>query len=470
MVQPPATFSDATQTFCRLPQHLVFLASALLTVALWAVICHISRQPGPVAVVQFLVCALLIITCTLPPLIHAYTNNYRLPFSWILQSALLLRLISLYGEPLFEDDHYRYMWDGYRTATTGDPYSLPPEAFFDSDVPDAFEPILSLINYPEIATVYGPVTEWIFSLAYLIQPAAIWPLQLLAGLSDVLVLVLLWRMGAGHGLLMYAWSPLILKEFSLTAHPDVHAIALVLLACVAMHHSRAVIAGIAIGLALGSKIFAVLVIPYLLLGRGNTGLRIKRGVKMLAAAAACLLVITLVYGSLAIWTPEGLRAMADSWLFNAPAYSLLLTSLNFQTIKILLLAFFAGGVIVSLLKRLPTDHHTRLGTDSVTSWLHSPSAFRGDWLFAAFVLALPVVNPWYVAWILPFAALYPRWWSWTAGYAVLLSYYYGSYVAATGSNALQLSPLVMTIEYAIIITVPLAARAFRRSPDNTAGL
>jgi len=87
-------------------------------------------------------------------------------------------------------------------------------------------------------------------------------------------------------------------------------------------------------------------------------------------------------------------------------------------------------------------------------WIHSRASFRGDWLFALFLLALPVINPWYVAWVLPFATLYPRWWAWTASYAILLSYWYGSNVGAIGVDSLQLPLSVLAIEYALIVFIP----------------
>ena len=54
----------------------------------------------------------------------------RMSVAGILTLALLLRLIAVQASPLLEDDHYRYLWDGLRTATSLDPYRLPPSAFF----------------------------------------------------------------------------------------------------------------------------------------------------------------------------------------------------------------------------------------------------------------------------------------------------------------------------------------------------
>jgi hypothetical protein len=41
---------------------------------------------------------------------------------------------------------------------------------------------------------------------------------------------------------------------------------------------------------------------------------------------------------------------------------------------------------------------------------------RGDWIFGVFFLLSPVVNPWYLLWMLPFVALFPT----SAGVAALV--------------------------------------------------
>jgi len=45
---------------------------------------------------------------------------------------------------------------------------------------------------------------------------------------------------------------------------------------------------------------------------------------------------------------------------------------------------------------------------------------------------------------------------------ILLSYWYGSYVAATGIDSLQIPAAVIAIEYAVAIAVPIIAWAISR--------
>lgn len=424
----------------------------------WLFICHISRSPSSSALLVFLSASLVMVLAAALAVWQSHRMSRILPFKWIFLSALLLRLLSLYGEPLFEDDHFRYQWDGYQTVTTKDPYSLPPAVFFDRDVPEKFEPILSLINYPEIATVYGPVAQWVFGVGYLIAPAEIWPLQLLAALADLMVLTILWRLGAGNAIVLYAWSPLLLKEFALTAHPDIYAILALMLAVFAVKKHVPWIAGIALGLGFGAKVFTILALPFLLSSRWS----IAYWASILGFFLATVSAITLWFGTYLVWVPEGLLAMADSWLFNAGLYLLLLNVLEFQTIKIALFACFFGYGLVVFLRRIKQAYALRdcdfsLPRQAVsranTSW-----GFRGDWLFLLFLLALPVINPWYVAWLLPFSVLYPRFWSWGLSYCCLLSYWYGANAGISGAGSLLLPTPVVIVEYSAVVMITVLAR------------
>jgi len=283
----------------------------------------------------------------------------------------------------------------------------------------------------------------------------------LAGLADLMVLLVLFKLGAGNALLLYAWSPLLLKEFSLTAHPDILAVLGLMLSVYAAYRNRAFLAGAALAFAFGAKVFAILALPYLLTRTGS----IRFWSMFMVAFFASLLLMTLAFGTPTIWAPEGLKAMADSWLFNAPLYLLLLNALDFQSIKILLLSVFVlYGFVVFCRRLLVVWQGARCQNDAEDlkkPWLQSKAAFRGDYLFGLFLLCLPVLNPWYMAFLLPFAVLYPSVWAWTASVAVLLSYWYGSYIRGApflSDVASEVLPnSIIAVEFALILAVPIIA-------------
>ena len=157
---------SGSSQFVGVSRKIIPLTSFVIALILWSAICIISRQPGEMALHSFLLFSAGIMLCSIAALWHYHCQNRRIAFRWIFLSALILRLVSLIGEPLFEDDHFRYMWDGYQTATTNDPYTLAPDAFFDEDVPEAFEPILSFINYPDVANREYPLHNGAINRGY----------------------------------------------------------------------------------------------------------------------------------------------------------------------------------------------------------------------------------------------------------------------------------------------------------------
>jgi len=71
--------------------------------------------------------------------------------------------------------------------------------------------------------------------------------------------------------------------------------------------------GLLLALAIGSKVFAIVLIPLLLGLQWRAWLSFFMGI----------LLITAPFLSIEPWVPEGLGEMARQWLFNAPIYMLL---------------------------------------------------------------------------------------------------------------------------------------------------
>ena len=180
-----------------------------------------ARQPGEPSLVLFLAIAGWISLLTFG-LYAAWLRWGDAPFpvGRLLLWAVVFRACGLVGGPFFEDDFYRYLWDGYRFAQDGTPYGVAPEAFFaDPAVPAAFQDVLDQVNYPELPTIYGPVTQLVFLAAYGLRPASVAALQGVLVVVDLLAIGLLLRMAPARGVLLYAWCPLVVKEIAFTAHP-----------------------------------------------------------------------------------------------------------------------------------------------------------------------------------------------------------------------------------------------------------
>jgi hypothetical protein len=74
--------------------------------------------------------------------------------------------------------------------------------------------------------------------------------------------------------------------------------------------------------------------------------------------------------------------------------------------------------------------------------------------------ASPVINPWYLLWLLPFAAIFPSAWAWTASVAILLAYVTGLNLNDFGMQPFHQPMWVRPLEFGLILTA-LATDWFR---------
>ena len=363
----------------------------------------------------------------------------RLPIPRLMIWAALFRLCGLFGVPLFEDDWFRYLWDGYRFMETGTPYGFAPaEAFADPSVTPVFQRLLDQINYPDLPTIYGPTTQYAFLASHVLGPGSLVPLQLLLIGVDLVLIRLLLSVAPAGFVLLYAWCPLVIKEIAFTAHPDGLGVCLLFAALLLHRRDRVTGAAACLALAVGAKVFALLLAPFILLRAPPRAWLAFIGVLGLLYAPF------LIQGS-SDWA--ALAIFAQTWEFNAALYGLLTLWLPPLTAKMAL------GAGLAALGAAYWLHHRRTAAGELP---------RGDWIFGLFLLAAPVINPWYAVWLLPFAALWPSWWAWTAAWALLLSYVTGANLGAVADLDPFAHPVwVRPVEFGVIF-LALCADAWRR--------
>jgi hypothetical protein len=311
--------------------------------------------------------------------------------------AVLFRLCGLAALPILEDDYYRFLWDGRQSVLTGTPYATAPEDHFNAtNLPDRFAEILDHVNYPSVPTIYGPVCQYAFAACYLIAPGQLWPWKALLVLVDVGVLVLVSRV-AGHAFgsaaptlaaFVFGWCPLTVFETSFNAHPDILGILFVLAALLMRFRGLAAACGMFCGLALGAKVFGLLLVPFLLV-------RSAKGWGAFAATAAALYAPFWMQGSLA--ELAGLASFARDWEFNSSLFGLLQFAAGSRAARLICSLGFAVFALALFVRWCRTE-------------LKTPCALAippGTLLFGAFFLCSPAVNAWYLLWLAPFVALKP---------------------------------------------------------------
>ena len=404
----------------------------------YAALAFLARRPGEPDLPAFF---LLVAWTSLPVFglyLYCQGRGEAVPLGRLIFWAVVFRICGLAGGPFFEDDFYRYLWDGYRFATTGTPYGAVPEAFFsDPGVPARFHGILNGINYPELPTIYAPVTQVVFLLAYWLKPGSVVALQAVLILVDLATIALLLRLAPARNVMLYAWCPLVVKEIAFTAHPDGIGVCLLLAAIVLARTHRRRSAAVCLGMAAGAKIFALVLVPLVLVGAGF--------------GSWVLFVVTLgtLYMPFALQGGtdiESLLVVAREWEFNSAAFGVLTTVLQ----------PFGAKIVLGLLCAAFWGHYYFRYSGS-----HTREVPRGDWLYGIFLMASPVINPWYLLWLLPFAAMTPSVSAWTASVAVFLAYVTGLNLIDGTLQPYQQPVWVRPLEFGMILPA-LAYDLFRQ--------
>ena len=371
----------------------------------YGVLAWMARQPAGPDLWWFLALALwgALVTFTLYAY-HGKRPDVPLSVGRLVFWALAFRVCGFFGGPIFEDDFYRYLWDAYRFAEDLTPYGAPPEAYFgDASVPAAFQRVLDQVNNPDLPTIYGPVAQLAFLGGYFLAPASVLPLQGIFVAFDIGIVFLLLRLAPARTVLLYAWCPLVVKEIAFTAHPESLGVCLLVAAVVLAKAEHLKTAAVFLAFAAGAKVFALLLVPFVLMRARVVPWALFAGV------------LAALYLPFAPWLTNAIAGMASTatmaleWKFNAALFALLAALLpDFE-------ARLVGGVVLLAFCAWCWTRQRR--TDEAVP--------RGDWILGAMLLLSPVINPWYLIWVLPFAVVYRSAWAWTASVAVLLSYVTG---------------------------------------------
>jgi Glycosyl transferase family 2 len=365
--------------------------------------------------------------------------NTRLVFA----GAALAHAITLLGAPAFEDDYFRFMWDGWRTIAAGTPYSVTPESFFtDPTVPPALRRVLDGINYPEYPTIYGPVLQFLFAATYALFGANPMGLQLLFIVANLAMVALLLRRHAPGQVALYAWNPLVIAETSLHLHPD-GLMALAISAALMMSHRRPMLAGLMLGMAAGVKLVALAAWPLLIRMRP---IAFVTAIATLAAAYTIFWVQGQGIGF------DSTATFATQWHFNPILYEALFQLFGWNWARLAALAI-AGALVV---------------------WMHARGRSIDDVplaaIFGVILLFAPAVNSWYLLWILPFAVGRGQIWPFAAASALPLSYITGLNLGDPALKAFAVHPIARMAQWAILaMAIGLDWRVYKRRMADKGG-
>ena len=344
-------------------------------------------------------------TATLAAFFFARRASLRSALLW---GAVFRATVAFRASDLSED-LYRYAWDGRVSLAGVSPYARAPD-----------DPVLAPLRnadweksaHRDALSVYPPVSQAVFrAAAWTGHPRAL--LKLLFGTADLSIVWLLSRFEGGlFAAALYAALPLPVFESAGMGHLDSAGIALLLAGLLHLRRKRPLAAGAAFALSVMTKYFS-----------GFAALALaRRGRLPFAGAAIVVASAVWVAGSGGGASPAaGLSNFATRWSGNSILYPAVESAV--ERADLAPRAKAAYGRWKSRRIERPwmqrpwawfyPELFTRLilaawlGIALVVIAIRIPDSVRAAGVsLGAFLLASPVLHPWYLLWVLPFAALF----------------------------------------------------------------
>jgi hypothetical protein len=373
---------------------------------------HYGQEHQERPIVQFLILYLLVWIIYMAGFFLLRKAQGKGPLVLIVLAGLIARAVLLPSDLIQENDVYRYVLDGQTTLDGSNPYRYAPLVISDLGGeslrqelmrPQAQE-VLSRIGYPEIPTVYPPAAQAAFTLGawlggwdWMGQRWAFLGIDLMV--MALLVVLLRWLQVSLSWILLYAWNPLVLKEITNSAHVDVLVLMfllLVLMGFVRQDRSGwgwALFSGVAMGLAILSKIYPVILVPagwFFLRRRARPA---SSGLVFLIAAAATVILGFLPFVLVGFERlTAGLTTYATRWVMNEGAFSLLAAFFSHpRWVAVLLIGVISVAV--------PWFRQSREVSSLVEDF---------QWVGLLWFLIIPSVFPWYALFFVVLLPLKPQ--------------------------------------------------------------
>jgi hypothetical protein len=389
--------------------------------------------------------------------------------------AVLLRAVMLFAPPTFSDDIYRYVWDGRVVGAGYNPYEYAPA---DEELSELRNEEWHRINNPELQTIYPPFAQLLFG-----GWAALWPsangFKVLSALFDVAVVCLVILLAGGRlsrargapddeadrraalAGAFYGLSPIACVESGMSGHLEPAALVPMLTAVLLFSRARGTggiggggsrvagwLAPPVLGLACATKLAPVLLWP--VLGR--------RDWRFWLIAPATVVLLYLPFAAVGQDLFETTGTFARSWEGNAGIFAVLKAGASEaigciygvgradELVHVSWLdgparalegTFFSlhmeGGFDPAVPGRFTLNDLSLAAAKIISAvgllavlvvcvWKRFDPLRAGLWLFGALVLLSPVVHPWYLLWVLPFAAVRAGWPWLVLGAAMPLAY------------------------------------------------
>jgi hypothetical protein len=276
-----------------------------------------------------------------------------------------------------DDDVRRYVWDGLLQRHGGNPYIVVPD---DLSVAGLHTGETHTLNHSDLASPYPPGAQLFFRAVTAIHESTL-AMRIALVICEVAIGFVLFgifrstHQGA-HWILAFAWNPLLATEVAGSGHIDILGVLFLVVSFAALLRRWRTIAAIAFALAIAVKFLPAVLLP--LFWR-----RVRIRDAVIAAIVFVLLYLPFLnHGRIPLGS---LGTYIQSFRFNDPVFAAIE---RFVTPQVAAGLAVVVGLIVAASFRAKSQ---ALSADALA------------WPMAASLLCAPVVYPWYLLWLLPFA-------------------------------------------------------------------
>ncbi|MEM2943111.1 MAG: glycosyltransferase 87 family protein [Candidatus Bathyarchaeia archaeon] len=353
-------------------------------------------------VVLFLLCFILyVLSLVLVARLHARSTSLRLRLLFtVLLFSVVFRIMMIPLKPGLSHDFMRFLWDGRLLANGVNPYLYRP----DAPELDAFKnvPYFADYEFKHTFTVYPPVAQMFFAGTYLLAGDSFLGPKIAVSIIDMinvlLIAALLREIKGGNqlpGIVIYAWSPLLVVESAGNAHIEPLMTLFILLSLHCLCRNKVRLSSLSFSLASWSKLYPLLLMPaYLKHLKDSESRGLRDFFLVFLSSSAVFLAPVLASSGLNLlfqifWYSQNIT-------YNASVFTLLdmvLGSWNTGRLMASVLvysAFLASLAGILWMRRL----RSLLDLSHVSIMV-----------YGVFLLFAPSLFQWYLLWILPFMAI-----------------------------------------------------------------
>jgi hypothetical protein len=296
---------------------------------------------------------------------------------WVLLAwAAAARLVLVSSDVWLSDDLWRYLLDGRVLAEGTNPFRYAPA---DPFILERFAQLAGRVNHPEVPTIYPPTIQalgWLSALAGFQETG--W--RLVVTVIDVGAMCLVARLFGGgdagwRAAAVYGLCPLLVFETGANGHLEAVAALPLVFAVHSMGRRRPWRAGIAFGIAILAKYYALLLLPLWLRREGF------RRMSVSAVAVSALGILPFTLGGVDVFA--GLKTYLGHWSFNSPVFTLL-HELPVDPVLLRSVPFILAGL-----------------ASVIAGWRREDPVGVIPMLLFGFLVIGPTLHPWYALWVLP---------------------------------------------------------------------